>query len=94
LAIRDKALRLKLASIYRRLVFEVFTRIKGTATGKDEKRTFDTAFAAVSMAFGTAFFKYMGLTADDSSRIRSHVAIVMAGADIQTKTRSKTKRRK
>lgn len=94
LSIRNEALRLRLASIYRRIVLEVSTRIKGDATSKDAKRTFDVALAAVSLAFGTSFFEYMGLTANDSHRIRSHVETVMAGVDAQTHIHSNTKRRK
>lgn len=74
LTIRDKALRLKLAAIYHRLVLEVAARIKGS----DANNSFDAALAVVSLAFGTAFFKYMGLTANDSALIRSHAETVMA----------------
>ena len=94
LAIHDEATKLRLASIYQRLVSEVSARIKGDSVGKDAERNFDMAFAAVSLAFGTVFFNFMGLTANDPSRIRSHVATVMAGVNVETASLSKRKQRK
>ena len=92
MSIRDETLRLRLAVIYRRVVLEVSTRIKQNATGKDANRAFDVAFAAVSLAFGMSFFNFMGLDANDSSRIRSHVDAVIAGVDVKTNTHSYRKK--
>lgn len=94
LSIRDEALRMRLASIYRRIVFEVSARIQGNAARKDANRALDVAFAAVSLAFGMSFFNFMGLSANDSSRIRSHVEAVIAGADVEANTHSSRKKGK
>ncbi len=91
LALRDDKLRIKLASVYHRLIDEVVNNIKDDSTNKETKKIFDVAFTATALAFGTALFNYMGLTGYDSSFIRSHVTKIIT--DIHDK-KSKIKRRK
>ena len=66
MALRDAALRARLSAIYERVILEVAAR---TGAGSDR----DRAFAAVSVAFGAAFFRHLGLvpTRFDSIRIAS-----------------------
>ena len=71
LALRDGVLRARLAAIYERVIFEV-------AVLTDGKSGRDQAFAAVSIAFGAAFFRHLGLapTNPESIRIASRQMLV------------------
>lgn len=91
LSLRDEVLRLRLASVYRRIVSGVSALIKEDVTGKDAKRVSDVALAAVSLAFGTAFFKFIGLTANDPLRVRSRVENVIADINVKTASHFKNK---
>ncbi|MBK6413040.1 TetR/AcrR family transcriptional regulator [Sphingopyxis sp.] len=64
LALRDARLRQRLASVYEILVIKVST----LATAEQEH---DRAFAAVSLAFGSAFFRYLGLRPNSPDNLRS-----------------------
>lgn len=91
LSLRDEVLRLRLASVYRRIVSGVSALIKEDVTGKDAKRVSDVALAAVSLAFGTAFFKFIGLTANNPLRVRSRVENVIADINVKTASHFKNK---
>lgn len=60
LALRDASLRARLAAIYERLIFEIAAL---TSNQIDEVGGRDGAFAAVSLAFGAAFFGHLGVEA-------------------------------
>ncbi len=64
LSLRDKALRDRLAAIYRRVIFEVSAMLGDDADP-------DAAFAAVSLAFGAAFFRHLGLVPQRAESIRA-----------------------
>ncbi|WP_374281113.1 hypothetical protein [Novosphingobium sp.] len=63
LSLRDAALRERLGAIYRRVIFEV------TALLGDDADP-DAAFAAVSLAFGAAFFRHLGLAPQQRGSLR------------------------
>ncbi|WP_374453245.1 TetR/AcrR family transcriptional regulator [Phenylobacterium sp.] len=67
LSLRDAELRSRLAAIYLRLVTEVATRV-ADRFGADG---FDRAYAAVTLAFGAAFFAHLGLTPRNPELIRT-----------------------
>lgn len=64
LSLRDPALRERLGAIYRRVIFEV------TALLGDDAEP-DAAFAAVSLAFGAAFFRHLGLAPQQPGSVRA-----------------------
>lgn len=64
LALRDAALRARLAAIYERVIFEV-----AALTDKPESR--DQAFSAVALAFGAAFFRHLGLAPAHAEHVRA-----------------------
>ena len=63
-ALRDAALRTRLAAIYERIILEVAAMTKGCSDR-------DSAFAAVSVAFGAAFFRHLGLGPMSAGRVRA-----------------------
>lgn len=79
-ALRDAALRARLAAIYQRIILEVDGLNKG---GSDR----DSAYAAVSVAFGSAFFRHLGLGPIRAGNVReaSHRLLNM-NHSIQTGT--------
>jgi hypothetical protein len=62
LSLRDAALRDRLGAIYSRVIFEVAALV-----GSDP----DVAFASVSLAFGAAFFRHLGLAPQRAGSIRA-----------------------
>ena len=64
LSLRDAPLRKRLAAIYERVVMEVGGR-------QGEAPRTDAAFAAVSLAFGAAFFRHLGLEPRRADSIRT-----------------------
>jgi AcrR family transcriptional regulator len=70
LALRDVHLRKRLSAIYERLVLEVAALGAG-ASGQAIGR--DRAFAAVSTAFGTAFFRHLGVEPPAPGAVRGAV---------------------
>jgi AcrR family transcriptional regulator len=63
-ALRDAALRARLAAVYERVILEV-----AALSEADSSR--NRAFAAVSVAFGAAFFRHLGLAPTNAESIRS-----------------------
>jgi len=63
LALRDETLRKRLAAIYQRVMLEVAALV-----GEDASS--DNAHAAVSLAFGSAFFGHLGLAPNSPDNIR------------------------
>ncbi|MBI1199070.1 MAG: TetR family transcriptional regulator [Phenylobacterium sp.] len=69
LSLRDEALRARLAAIYRRMIFEIVGLL---APGGDRlAEVEDRVFASVSMAFGAAFFRHLGLAPPSPERLRA-----------------------
>ncbi|WP_229707804.1 serine hydrolase [Tistrella bauzanensis] len=80
LSLRDEALRVRLGTIYRRLVDHVAQAIARDMAPSGTAPAFDTAFAAVSLAFGTSFFNRLGLTPIDPERLRDRIAGMLSPA--------------
>jgi AcrR family transcriptional regulator len=76
-AIRDETLKVRLAAIYRRLVGEVSSRLAGADPGPPSSGAFDAAFAAVSLAFGAAFFTHLGLAANDPRGVSDRIESIL-----------------
>jgi len=74
LSLRDAELKTRLAAIYQRLITEVATRIADRFSGDG----FDRAYAAVSLAFGAAFFAHLGLTPPNPELIRNAGASLLS----------------
>jgi AcrR family transcriptional regulator len=68
LSLRDAKLRKRLSAIYERMIFEVAALIAG---GNEDEFSRDRAFSAVSLAFGAAYFRHLGLTPNSSNTIRN-----------------------
>lgn len=77
LALRDIPLRRRLAAIYERLILEV-AAVSGGA-GEPPGANNAQAFAAVSMAFGAAFFRHLGVHPPDDQTVRRAAAQILAG---------------
>lgn len=72
LSMRDAQLRARLAALYERVISEVAALITD-----DETSGRDRAFVAVSLAFGAAFFRHLGLAPHAPDTVRAaalHVA--------------------
>ncbi len=72
LSMRDAQLRARLAALYERVISEVAALITD-----DEMSGRDRAFTAVSLAFGAAFFRHLGLAPHAPDTVRAaalHVA--------------------
>ncbi len=64
LALRDPALRERLGAIYSKVILEVTALL-------DDAAEPDAAFAAVSLAFGAAFFRHLGLAPQHAGSVRA-----------------------
>lgn len=69
LALRDDALRARLAAIYKQVILEVAAMMADENDPHPEAQ--DRAFSAVALAFGTAFFRYLGIAPASPDRIRA-----------------------
>jgi AcrR family transcriptional regulator len=77
LGLRDAGLRRRLAGVYEILVLKV-------ADLTAVEREHDRAFAAVSLAFGAAFFRYLGLYPASSENLRTATRqLLMTGATLK-----------
>jgi len=76
LSLRNPRLRKRLSAIYKRLIVEI-AALSGDAS--KASGTQDRAFAAVSLAFGTAFFRHLGLKPDSSEAIRKASRYLLTG---------------
>lgn len=71
LALRDAALRARLGAIYRRMVFEIVGLMRPAGDpGRPADDLESRVFASVSMAFGAAFFRHLGLEPANPERLR------------------------
>jgi AcrR family transcriptional regulator len=75
LALRDDLLRKRLAAIYEGLILEV-AALEGSA-GEKAGEGREHAFAAVSMAFGAAFFRHLGVHPGNHETVRSALAHIL-----------------
>lgn len=94
LAIRDEALRVKLSSLYRRLVLEVVNKIKDYSSDTETKKIYDAALSATSLAVGMAFLNHIELKTNDPFCIRSHIVDIISDAGVKTKTRLNTRQKR
>lgn len=68
LALRDRQLRDRLAGIYERLIAAVAAHMARSGEDPDLR---DRAFAAVSLAFGAAFFRHLGIAPCSPQSLRN-----------------------
>lgn len=75
-ALRDASVRQRLADVYGGFILRVTTML---ADGQEDPATHERVFAATAMAFGTAFYRYLGLLPPSPDHLAANVRALLVG---------------
>ncbi|MFN3212641.1 MAG: TetR/AcrR family transcriptional regulator [Henriciella sp.] len=78
LAERDDAIRARLASLYQRVCDRLVGALANEGMGTNEEERRDAAFSLVSLSYGDASFREIGLRAPKRRSIQSHARAILA----------------
>lgn len=78
-ALRDASVRQRLADVYGGFILRVTAML---ADGQEDSVTHERVFAATTMAFGAAFYRYLGLLPPSPDHLAANVRALLVGKPV------------